>query len=292
MFTKFLYNTFIVLFLFSLLFDYLLFAQQIPKSRKCIMVFGAHADDIEQIAGGTLAKYIDEGYEGVYVVVINNTAGCLIEKAPGLWDFDKKVFIHPVSLNTYPPDALETIQIRTEEALQAAAVFVAVPVFLNFRELVIWQGRKKCLFGTEEYYDFNPPGRSAVSISTRLSEQINVVVKLLGKYKPEIIITHTLGGEKHDHGNSAYLMYLAFIKARSMGIPVGKLWMKIDGWFLEPEALVNGRGKPDVKIEITKYNKIKYKALNQHISQKGGKRGLDIRPGEKYYEEFITVVDN
>ncbi len=46
------------------------------KSRKCIMVFGAHADDVEPIAGGTLARYISEGYEGIYVCVINNFAGC------------------------------------------------------------------------------------------------------------------------------------------------------------------------------------------------------------------------
>lgn len=44
------------------------------KPRKCIMVFGAHADDVESMAGGTFAKYIAEGYEGVYVCVINNTA--------------------------------------------------------------------------------------------------------------------------------------------------------------------------------------------------------------------------
>ena len=289
---RFLFKTLIVLYLFFSIFDNLLFAQQIREPRKCIMVFGAHADDIEQIAGGTLAKFMDEGYEGVYVVVINNTAGCLIEKAPGLWDFEKKEFIQPKSPKTYPPDALETIQIRTEEALQAAAVFGAIPVFLNFSELVIWQGRKKCLFGTEDYYNFNPPGRPAVSISTRHSDQIDAVVKCLETYKPEISIIHTLGGEKHDHGNSAYLMYLAFMKARSMGIPVGKLWMKVDGWYLEPEAPVNGRGQPDGKIEITEYNKTKYKALNKHLSQKGGKRGLDIRLGEKYFEKFITVIGN
>lgn len=33
------------------------------------MVFGAHADDVEILAGGTFAKYIADGYEGVYVCV-------------------------------------------------------------------------------------------------------------------------------------------------------------------------------------------------------------------------------
>ena len=31
-------------------------AQGTEKPRKCIMVFGAHADDVEPMAGGTFAK--------------------------------------------------------------------------------------------------------------------------------------------------------------------------------------------------------------------------------------------
>ena len=57
-------------------------AQQLEKPRKCILVFGAHADDVESLAGGTFAKYIAMGYEGIYVGVINNLAGCSLEKTP------------------------------------------------------------------------------------------------------------------------------------------------------------------------------------------------------------------
>jgi hypothetical protein len=49
---------------------------QNPPDR-CIMVFGAHADDVDEIAGGTFAKYISEGYKGVYVCVTNNLIPCL-----------------------------------------------------------------------------------------------------------------------------------------------------------------------------------------------------------------------
>jgi len=44
------------------------------QPRKCILVFGAHADDVEQMGGGTLVKYMSEGYNGIYVCVTNNTA--------------------------------------------------------------------------------------------------------------------------------------------------------------------------------------------------------------------------
>src|SRR4030042_6626594 len=99
------------------------------KPRKCIMVFGAHADDVELIAGGTFARYISEDYEGIYVCVINNFAGCGIESVgggtkppPGV---TKPLFSISNSPHSYPVDALETIQIRQEEAISAASVFKA-----------------------------------------------------------------------------------------------------------------------------------------------------------------------
>ena len=58
-------------------------ASENENPKKCILVFGAHADDVDEIAGGTLAKYMAQGYQGIYVCVTNNTAGCLLERAPG-----------------------------------------------------------------------------------------------------------------------------------------------------------------------------------------------------------------
>jgi LmbE family N-acetylglucosaminyl deacetylase len=262
--------------------------------RKCIMVFGSHADDVEEIAGGTLAKYIAEGYQGIYVCVMNNTAGCLIEKAPG--DKGGPNFSISNSPHTYPVEALETHQIREVEARNAAAVLGATPVFLNFIEPEIWLGRKLTIFGTKEFSMFSPPGRQQVSLATRYSEDVDFVVALLKKYQPEIIIIHTLGGEKLDHGNSAYLMYLAYQKAISKGIAVGKLWMKVDGWLLDDLAQNNGRGNPDVHIDVKNYLKTKYEALDKHVSQNGGfGRKYVIRnqaQPKEIIEEFITVGDH
>jgi len=269
-------------------------AQQNAQPRKCILVFGAHADDVDEIAGGTLAKYIANGYEGVYVCYTNNTAGCNLERTPY---YDKGPdFTVSGSPGAYPADALESIQIREEEARQAAAVYNAIPVFLYFQETWFWQGRKACQIGSEEYFQFQPPGRQIVSVASRNSEDVNVIFELLKKYQPEIVITHTLGGEKHDHGNGAYLMYLAFKKAIDRDIPVGKMWMTVNGWLLDEDAQANGRGTPDIHIEVSEYLDTKYKALNKHISQNGG-FGRDYvvsnetQPKE-VTEEFITVIDN
>lgn len=269
-------------------------AQTSSQPRKCIMVFGAHADDVDEIAGGTLAKYMDEGYEGVYVCYTNNTAGCNLEGTPY---FDQGPdFTELPSRATFPVGALETIQIREEEARQAAAVYGAIPIFLSFRETWFWQGRKACIIGSDEFHRYQPPGRQIVSVASRSGQEIQVVYDLLVRYQPEIVITHTLGGEKHDHGNGAYLMYLAFEKALKENIPVGKLWMTVNGWLLLKMSQENGRGVPDIHIDVEDYLDTKYEALNKHMSQNGG-YGREyvmknrVQPKE-LVEEFITVIDN
>jgi LmbE family N-acetylglucosaminyl deacetylase len=269
-------------------------SQDSSKPRKCIMVFGAHADDVEPMAGGTFAKYISAGYEGIYVCVINNLAGCGIESVGGGTtpppEAIRPLFTVSSSTLSYPCDALETIQIRSEEAKSAAEVFHATPVFLDFREGLVWQGRKRCNLGSELYSQFDPPGRQAVSLAEEESGNVEYLVALLKKYTPDIVIIHTLGGDKHDHGNSAYIMYLAFKNAMEKGIPVGKLWMKPKGWLLDSSGKPGKRGKPDVRIKVAEYIPVKYEALNMHVSQKGIPR-KQTRP-EESTESFITVLDN
>jgi len=282
--------------LFLLLSASIVLAGDKEKPRKCILVFGAHADDVEAVAGGTFAKYIGSGYEGIYVVVNNNTAGCTIQNTQNPRYGRGTRFTVSNSPHLYPVDALETIQIRQEEARNAAALYGATPVFLGYREIFIWQGRKECYIGSDEFHQYQPPGGPQISVASTMSKEVGIVVDLLKKYQPEIVIIHALGGDKDEHGNSAYLMYLAFTKAIAQGIPVGKLWMDVGGWLLDPEARKSGRGKPDVSIDIKNYLKIKYEAYCRHVSQKSifykdyVERG-QVTP-EGMVEEYITVLDN
>ena len=257
------------------------------------MVFGAHADDVDEIAGGTFAKYIAMGFRGIYVCVTNNVAGCNLEKTPY---FAGSKFTISDSPFKYPVDGLETNQIRSEEARAAAAVYGAEPVFLDFGEPEVYFGRKLIIYGTQDFINYNPPGRRQINLATRYGEDVNIVFELLKKYQPEIVIIHTLGGEKLDHEGSAYMMYLAFTKAMEKNVPVGKLWMTVNGWLSDKTAQKNGRGKPDVHIEVKDYLITKYEALNKHVSQNGGfGREYVInnrtQPRE-IIEEFITVIDN
>jgi LmbE family N-acetylglucosaminyl deacetylase len=268
------------------------------KPRKCIMVVGAHADDVEGMAGGTFAKYIADGYQGIYVCITNNTAGNQIEKVPGKWDFGKDRLVPDPksSPKRYPVEGLETMQIRQDEARQAAEVFGAVPVFLNFCEPEIFLGRKLVIYGSREFLDYDPPGRKIVSLGTRYSEDINLVVELLKKYQPEITIIHTPGGEKTDHEDSGLLVYLAFKKAIANGINVGQLWTRPRGWLADAEAIKSGRGKPDVKIDVREYRAKHYGAWNKHVSQNGGDIEKELMgrasPFDRDSEQFIVVLDN
>lgn len=263
------------------------------KPQKCIMVFGAHADDVDEIAGGTFARYTAMGYKGIYVSVTNNLAGCNIERTP--WSEGPKFTVSDSPFK-YPAGGLETNQIRSEEARAAAAVYGAEAIFLDFCEPEIYLGRKVIIYGTRDFLNYDAPGRKQISLATRYSEDVNVVYELLKKYQPEIVITHTLGGEKLDHEGTAYMMYLAFKKAMDNNVPVGKLWMTVNGWLLDKTSLKNGRGKPDIHIDVRDYLKTKYEALNKHVSQNGGFGrayviGNETQPKE-VIEEFITVIDN
>jgi LmbE family N-acetylglucosaminyl deacetylase len=280
------------LFIWFSLFG-LIYAQTEAFPQKCIMVFGAHADDVDEIAGGTFAKYIASGYKGVYVCVTNNLAGCNLERTPY---FNSPRFTVSDSPFKYPVGGLETNQIRSEEAKAAAAVYGADAVFLDFCEPEIYFGRKVIIYGTQDFLNYNPPGRRQINLATRYSEDVNVVFELLKKYEPEIVIIHPLGADKLDHEGSAYMMYLAFKKAMDRNIPVGKLWMYIDGWLLDKTAQENGRGKPDVRIDVRDHLNTKYEALNKHVSQNGGFGRQYVMENEtqpkKKIEEFITVIDN
>jgi len=271
-----------------------MYAEGQEKPDNCIMVFGAHADDVELIAGGTFARYISEGYQGIYVCVINNVAGCAIESVGGGTNpppgVEAPLFSISNSPKSYPVGALETMQIRQEEALRAAAVFKAVPVFLDFRQGYFWQGRKRCYVGSEEYHRFQPPGRPVVSLAELGSEHIAYLVDLLRMYSPDIVITHALGGDKHDHGNSAYLMYKAFKEAIEEGVDVGQLWIQPKGWLIDDQAQLIDWGEAAIKIDVRDYLDIKYEALNQHVSQMGIPR-KQVSP-EELTESFICVLDN
>ena len=90
-----------------------------PQTNKCMMVIGAHADDVEEVlAGGTMAKYKSEGYELVYVTTTNNAAGCVLNRAlpPSTAKFTEKPVPHePPPTTTAVLTPLAAIRSRPAE---------------------------------------------------------------------------------------------------------------------------------------------------------------------------------
>jgi len=61
-------------------------------------------------------------------------------------------------------------------------------------------------------------------------------------------------------------------------------------------AQESGRGKADIKVDIKKYQKVRFAAWNKHVSQNGGNVQRDFLARHPEYnrdsEDFITVLDN
>src|ERR1039457_3734571 len=144
------------------------------KPKKTIIIFGCHAVDVEQIAGGTFAKYIAEGYKGVYVCVENNLSGNQIEKIPGNWDYNERKVTGELTHSPlyYPTGALETDQMGREEALEAAKVFGAEAVFLDYMQPELCIGREAIIYGRNEFNQYDPPGVKHVNIATHISADV------------------------------------------------------------------------------------------------------------------------
>jgi LmbE family N-acetylglucosaminyl deacetylase len=250
------------------------------------MVIAAHADDAERLGAGTMLKYKEEGYETVYVTVTNNVAGCLLNRS---LPSSTTIFVEEPVPHDYPAGPLETMEIRNKEAIDAATILGAKPIFLNFWEPDFWPAAREIVYVGDPFFEqLDPPGRHIVSLATRWDDALDVVVKLFDECRPEIVISHMTGAEKHDHGNTGYLVYLAFKRAMERGI-VGQLWMYPRGGWVE-DALWTERLGPDVVIDVTPYVEKWYEAWNAHVSQKGyGMYVVD--PNKKYERRYLVILD-
>jgi LmbE family N-acetylglucosaminyl deacetylase len=250
---------------------------------RCIMVIGAHSDDVEQIAGATLPKYVALGYRAVYVVLENNLAGNSIR--PGVQE----------------TDALEVIQHRTENARNAAAFYKADPVFLNLHETHLWFGRKEAYTGSKLWSLFLPPGTADITCATRRPQVIEEIAELFLHYNPELAVTHCLGQGNIEHHSAADLVYRAWHQARSRGARLGQLWFQAgDTYGIISEPSFSRFFEPvKVSVDVTDYVDTMFKASEFHARNDYEKRkrialqgqGFDPQKRQpKYYEHFFVVA--
>ena len=109
--------------------------------KKCIMAIMAHADDLEIFAGGTMAKFTEQGYQGILVMLTGNMSGAAVGKK-------KYQAVLP----------REAAPVREQETRNGAAILGVKKIeSLNFQELVYSNGTK-FVWPYDPGYQYEYPG--------------------------------------------------------------------------------------------------------------------------------------
>ncbi len=189
-----------------------------------IMAIGAHADDVELHSGGTLFKYLDRGYEVVYVQSTNNMSGNRRTLQPGGGFLKSEV-----------SDTLETMAYRKREAADAARLFGTEPVHLDHPQRhchVAQEGRPPRQVELR-YGCPLPPGvpPDVPTILTAHEDAASVerLARLILDRDPEAILTHGHAEMNPEHSCTFLLVAKAYWKAVERGFR-GSLLSSIHVW--------------------------------------------------------------
>ena len=224
---------------------------------KKIMAIGAHADDVELHFGGTLFKYMDRGYEIVYVMSTNNMSGSKRVLQPDGSHLKSDVFY-----------VAETMAYRKQEAADAAKLFNTAPIHLDHpqRHCHVRDGRgglrqMELRYGCElpEVVPGNVP-----SILTAFEDQASIdsLAGLILKHDPEVIFTHGLAEVNPEHHCTFLLVKNAYWKAEKQGYR-GSLLMGVRGF----AELGKFAGCWETWVDVTGFFDRRMAAVNKHVSQ-------------------------
>jgi LmbE family N-acetylglucosaminyl deacetylase len=192
--------------------------------KRNIMVIGAHAGDIEARAGGTLAKYRADGYDGCYVVLTNSNSGLYLDAsgtARRRWSEEMRV-------------------VRQRQVEAAAGCFGLKPLVLGYKEIsytardgsVLYPDVATRSFGADE-----PVGRIPLALAPQViltgrpcsgedpAPLMQELVDLLCAWEPEVTIIQEQDLNP-DHCAAFLLLVRAFVLAASKAAP-GELFCSI-----------------------------------------------------------------
>ena len=177
-----------------------------------LMAIGAHADDLEIHAGGTLAKYHSLGYEIVYVMATNNMSGSVQEVQP---DGSTREFVEPPR---------QMMARRKRECDLAAAALGTAPIHLDHpqRHCIAPNGKDQM----ELRYGCTLPDGVPVDVPTILTAGENKaaiarLADLILEKDPECVLTHGICQGNIEHFATALLVTRAFWLATEKGYPGG-----------------------------------------------------------------------
>lgn len=228
------------------------------------MAIGAHADDIEFNAGGTICKYLERGYELVYVMSTNNMAGSW-----NLLDENGKRIVREVSWREIFPQ-------RKLEAENAARYFGTSAIHLNHPQRCF---RNEALEKIELRYGAERPDCVPENVPTILTAHEDpasrkALAELIRRHEPEAILTHDSIQRDMEHIGTSLLVTRTVREYGFGGLLL--LWPSIDEPFCG--EIYNSR---QTYIDISDYYGKKMESLRIHGCQIPTTEHFTFRPWEK-----------
>jgi LmbE family N-acetylglucosaminyl deacetylase len=246
-----------------------------------IMAIGAHADDIELNAGGTLSKYHAAGYEIVYIMSTNNFSGGWSRLKPD------------GTVESRTPPHHEIMPQRKLEAANAAKHFGASPIHLDHPQRHYTRDDGSV---AELRYGCALPSGLAPETPTILTAyehapSVQRLVDLILTHRPEAILTHGVAAGNVEHFTTCLLATNAYWKAVKAGH---------EGLLMQwPELGITVHGKLNCKwdsfIDISDWLDQKLAAVSEHACQIPNVKRLDFAEwgpacGCRQAEVFMVIA--
>jgi LmbE family N-acetylglucosaminyl deacetylase len=194
---------------------------QPDQQKPVVMAIGAHADDIEIEAGGTLEKCFRNGYEIVYVMSTNNMAGSV-----GTLDATGQR-----GVNQEEPTSAMMAR-RKREVAEATAEWNTEAIHLDYPQRQYRDDNLQLvhlMYGTPV-----PPTTTSdtpcIITAGETAPAIERVADLILKKNPECILTHTIASHNPEHFGTSLLVTNAYWRAWEQGFRGGLLY------WIEPET--------------------------------------------------------
>lgn len=261
--------------------------------KKTIVSVMAHADDLEETAGGTFAKYIDEGYKGLVIILSRCNSG---------WNGipDRPEYV----------SSLEIVPQRRAEAKRAADVYGAdfymgdllennytlrdgrriVPSFRGAMEIY----SRDSVLGEDEIEEDDLSHGTTIHVAAGFGRfdsvhpEVQAVIDLLVQCEPSLVLGQTIGNFNPDHLSAAQIAAMSWIRA-SETVELGPFWLPVT--HPSEHAYAFPRLPVDRWIDVTGYEEINLRALACHVCQGGASEATQqmVRDRWRHYGDDYGV---
>lgn len=167
---------------------------------RVLVAVGAHADDVEINAGGTIAKWAGAGGRVHIVMATNNCSGPIIPPDG-----------NEAAMRRLGP--AETSRVRHQEQEKAAALLGATTHYLGYFQRHYWDGRREVSIG----YGTDSPAPEGLSqslpilIACNERGPIERLGDLLSSLQPDLVLTQTPDDRDPEHHAVAAMVWEAFL---------------------------------------------------------------------------------